>query len=301
MTDDRTREEMIAEAEKLEAEAKSLLNGEIELKESDEDYLSNSEPMESEAAEKYAGYPPPPPPSDKRTIHLANNSGRRCAAHRKNGEQCRKWAIQGGNICKSHGGAAPQVVAKAKQRLQEASARLSERLIGLAENSLADGTKVGAYVQVQAINSALDRAGVSEQKQLDVSVSTPLDQILTDLVSGSRADYRRSIGHPDPEPQSLAIEPSNTPRPGGPRQQGDHLVIDAELVEADSEAGSGQGEPDDQGEHAHRLPGYLDGRQTLTNPVLPPNLPNGGYLPAEDALEQAHAANVAHLVKLRRR
>lgn len=298
-----TREEMIAEAERLEAEAQSLLNGEIELEPDDEDYLSNDEPMEPEEPGKFSGYPPPAPPSDKRTIHLAKNPERRCTAHRKNGEQCRKWAIYGTTVCRSHGGAAPQVREKAKQRLLEASPRLAERLIGLAENDLADGTKVGAYVQVQAINSVLDRAGVVEQKQVDVTVSTPFDQMLTELVSGSRADYRRSIGHPDPEPQSLAIEQASA-HPGGIRPAlPPGYVIDGELAEADVSGlpGSDQDGRDDQGDGQHRVLAYQDGTQTLANPFVVPHMPNGGYLPAEDALEQAHAANVAHLAKLRRR
>lgn len=42
---------------------------------------------------------------------------RRCRAHRKDGQPCRAWAIRGGYVCRKHGGAAPQVRAKAEQRL----------------------------------------------------------------------------------------------------------------------------------------------------------------------------------------
>ncbi|WP_131813537.1 hypothetical protein [Mycolicibacterium fortuitum] len=296
-----TREEMIAEAERLEAEAKSLLNGEIELEPDDEDYLSNNEPMECDEPGKYS-YPPPAPPSDKRTIHLAKNPERRCTAHRKNGEQCRKWAIYGTTVCRSHGGAAPQVREKAKQRLLEASPRLAERLIGLAENDLADGTKVGAYVQVQAINSVLDRAGVVEQKQVDVTVSTPFDQMLTELVSGSRADYRRSIGHPDPEPESLAIEQSTHPRPGGVRAALPY-VIDGELADDDvrDQADSNAGDSSQPLAGQPWPPAYQDGTQTLTNGALPRNAVAGGYLPAEDAQEVAQNANRHNRAQLRRR
>lgn len=41
---------------------------------------------------------------------------RRCTGHTKVG-RCKKWAIRGGNVCRKHGGAAPQVKAKAKERL----------------------------------------------------------------------------------------------------------------------------------------------------------------------------------------
>jgi hypothetical protein len=42
----------------------------------------------------------------------------RCTATRRNGEPCRSWAIRGGNVCRKHGGGAPQVRAKANRRLR---------------------------------------------------------------------------------------------------------------------------------------------------------------------------------------
>jgi hypothetical protein len=44
-------------------------------------------------------------------------NGRRCKAHRKNGEQCKKAPINGGAVCQKHGGGAPQVKAKAAERV----------------------------------------------------------------------------------------------------------------------------------------------------------------------------------------
>ena len=43
----------------------------------------------------------------------------KCSAHSKRtGKQCGQWAIPGGRVCKWHGGAAPQVIAKAEERLE---------------------------------------------------------------------------------------------------------------------------------------------------------------------------------------
>ena len=52
--------------------------------------------------------------TESRLVTLAP---RRCRAHKKNGEQCRNAPIRGGNVCKFHGCAAPQVQRAAKLRM----------------------------------------------------------------------------------------------------------------------------------------------------------------------------------------
>lgn len=42
----------------------------------------------------------------------------RCTATNRQGNRCGKSPILGGTVCRMHGGAAPQVVAKAKERLK---------------------------------------------------------------------------------------------------------------------------------------------------------------------------------------
>lgn len=42
----------------------------------------------------------------------------RCTATRRNGEQCGSKPIRGATVCRMHGGAAPQVKAKAEERLR---------------------------------------------------------------------------------------------------------------------------------------------------------------------------------------
>jgi hypothetical protein len=45
-------------------------------------------------------------------------TSQRCSAHNKrNGAPCKNWAILGGDVCRSHGGGAPQVKKKARERL----------------------------------------------------------------------------------------------------------------------------------------------------------------------------------------
>ena len=45
---------------------------------------------------------------------------RKCRARRTDGQPCGCWAIRGGFVCRVHGGAAPQVRAKANVRLESA-------------------------------------------------------------------------------------------------------------------------------------------------------------------------------------
>lgn len=59
------------------------------------------------------------------------NDRRRCTARSKRtGNQCGRAPILGGNVCKHHGGAAPQVKAKAAERLLAAEA---VKAFGLAQ------------------------------------------------------------------------------------------------------------------------------------------------------------------------
>lgn len=45
-------------------------------------------------------------------------SGRQCKARSsRSGERCRRWAVKGAEVCATHGGSAPQVKRKAKERL----------------------------------------------------------------------------------------------------------------------------------------------------------------------------------------
>lgn len=47
------------------------------------------------------------------------NQPRRCTAHLKSGQQCKKRPIVGGHVCATHGGAAPQVKRKAAERIAD--------------------------------------------------------------------------------------------------------------------------------------------------------------------------------------
>lgn len=166
--------------------------------------LSNREPMESLEFDR-------------------GNPGRRCTAHRKNGERCRKWAILGGTVCATHGGRARQVREKAQRRLAEAADRMARELLNMATNP-----NVSDAVKLAAIRDALDRSGISPKTAIEIGVSVkPWEAIMEtigNVDSGSRADYRRGIGAGagGVEPADVAdLSPDNRDHDG---------LIDAEFL-----------------------------------------------------------------------
>jgi hypothetical protein len=144
-----------------------------------------------------------------------------CTARSKaTGERCRRASSLGGNVCIMHGAAAPQTRAKAQRRLQQAADVLVQRLLSFA----LDGN-VADPVAMQAINSALDRAGLKAGIDVDVTLK-PFQQIYEAMESGTRASYRGEPELPElldaieREPEQIELEDAE-----------DDSVIDVEVVD----------------------------------------------------------------------
>jgi len=131
--------------------------------------------------------------------------------------------MAGAVVCRSHGGAAPQVQKAARRRLEQAADVLVQRLLGIA----LDGTAPD-QVALSAVLGALDRAGLSVKSTLGVEVTAkPWEQIadeaFTTIDAGSRDSYRAARdGHPQTEPsQALPWQQFAEP---------DVVIVEAEIL-----------------------------------------------------------------------
>ena len=85
-----------------------------------------------------------------------------CRAKSKQSEKrCRKQAINGGTVCAMHGGKAPQVKKKARERFNDLVDPAINRLAKVIEDD-----DVPAASQVAAAKDILDRAGYKPVEQI---------------------------------------------------------------------------------------------------------------------------------------
>ncbi|RUP03036.1 MAG: hypothetical protein EKK34_22140 [Mycobacterium sp.] len=156
----------------------------------------------------------------------------RCTAHRKNGDRCKRAAIKGGQVCAHHGGSAPAVKAKARQRLEAAADRMARELLKMAVDET-----VSDAVKLAAIRDALDRAGLSARTAVSVEVGRrPFDEIFDAIVGGSRAESRARRGMSDDELNGWATTTLVDPidyKSSSPRA---HEILDADVIESEPDS-----------------------------------------------------------------
>lgn len=144
---------------------------------------------------------------------------KKCTAHRSNGDPCRQAPCRGGTVCWHHGGAAPQVQRKAKERLMEGVLPLLAKLYQLATDE-----KVPPAVRLAAIKDWLDRAGLNAKTTIELDL--PWQQLLsgivatTDEVTAEVRDFYNPDGtaHPTIEGEAWEVSDkdwSDGSQPGG--------------------------------------------------------------------------------------
>lgn len=102
------------------------------------------------------------------------NPARQCTATvHSTGERCRASARPGMTVCKVHGGSAPQVVRAARERLLD----MVDPALGQQYRLLTKPDTTDANRQ-RAINAILNRTGLAEHAQLDLSVGESFEDVL---------------------------------------------------------------------------------------------------------------------------
>lgn len=81
-------------------------------------------------------------------------ASRRCTARKSNGEPCKRPAVKGALICTSHGGKAPQVLAKAKVRAELESWGLGDTTLDPGEVLLRLVSQAAVRAEVYATEVA---------------------------------------------------------------------------------------------------------------------------------------------------
>lgn len=108
------------------------------------------------------------------------NPTNRCVAHRKNGDRCKKAAIRGGTVCRSHGGAAPQVQRSARERWLDGI----DPMINTTMKHLQDAVE-GKLTPMEALAWAkffADRAGFVPGKTVNIEGEAKWEIAMTQII-----------------------------------------------------------------------------------------------------------------------
>jgi hypothetical protein len=147
---------------------------------------------------------------------------RRCLAQLRTGTQCRTEAIQGSTVCGKHGGLAPQVQKRAKERVAIVADAITQQMYAWFHDET-----IPIHLRLKIGQDFLDRGGIDKSMTLQIGVD-PVEQLLRDL-----------LGSDDGlEPER--IEPEATFE----LEDRDGDYIDADVIDTEYNAGEPMPEPD---------------------------------------------------------
>ena len=117
-----------------------------------------------------------------------------CTARRRSGEPCRNAPMLGSNVCRMHGGAAPQVRRAAQMRILQASDKAAARLVEMMQDKT-----IPPAIQLAAARDLLDRAGLVGRQEIELDVRLQkFEQVALDiLVDVDRTDPLDALGEVD--------------------------------------------------------------------------------------------------------
>jgi hypothetical protein len=150
----------------------------------------------------------------------------RCNGHMVNGGRCKREAEPGSVVCRSHGGAAPQVRKRAAERLIMSGDHVSQKLL-----EWLDDPEVPYRVRAEIAQDVLDRAGLIAT-QVHQIIPTTEDPVMR-FFEGAFSDPNNWEANPPPDP-TPAIESYAT-------SSLDHHdaepaeMLEAEIVEPEAE------------------------------------------------------------------
>lgn len=108
----------------------------------------------------------------------------RCKAHSRTNKPCGSFPVKGQEVCRMHGGSAPQAVAKAEERILEKGAAdaVAKLWPGLASASPVKDPVDQMERLAGALTTMLDEVGTKVNELSHVSAGTSLTQLRGELV-----------------------------------------------------------------------------------------------------------------------
>ena len=125
-----------------------------------------------------------------------------CQARNRSGQQCGQQAIMGASVCYLHGGKAPQVQRKAKERLMLASLPAVAKLIEVMDKADSWGE------QRQAAINILDRSGLKPYNEDEARTVVHGDMPIIQVIWGGPELS-------DPNTKVIDVTPSDVTRTNG--------------------------------------------------------------------------------------
>jgi hypothetical protein len=151
----------------------------------------------------------------------------RCEGHYKTGEQCRREAIPGSNVCRTHGGASPHVMAAAAARIQNTADEAVKVLHAILTDPTADDRD-----KILVAKDFLDRAGLVPTNKVLLGVVTddPVERLFRDLLADPAGLLDPGTTLYTPSAEVLALNRAQQVLDDGPDFAD---VVEAEVVEDD--------------------------------------------------------------------